>query len=294
MEHRCAFLYTDQADFSRQNGLRVLMQMTDLVNRVRLEIGDPYQPFKTSTLGDGMTNLYDLPKQNIDINSLTVTVINGATITELQEGVDYLINVELGMVQLTNPTPNGATLVMQGNAWGMFTDDDLNFFLIDTINEHCFNRTIKERFRSSQGFITYRDMPLTLQNLPMVEEPMLIMLATLNVLWVLANDAATDANIQTAEGTNVDRISRYRQLMEHINDLQIRYQDYSAMLGIGLFRMETMRQRRVSRTTNRLVPVFTDREYDDHTWPQRELPHVDSHDQDSSGIPSPLWNAQGM
>lgn len=270
------------------------MQMTDLLNRVRLEIGDPYQPFKTSTLGDGMTNLYDLPKQNIDINSLTITIINGATITDLVEGIDFLINVDLGMVQLTNPTPNGATLVMQGNAWGMFTDSDLTNFLTDSVNEHCFNRTIKERLRTPQGFITYRTMPLALSNLPAIEEPLLIMLSTLNVLWVLANDAATDANIQTAEGTNVDRVSRYRQLMDHITDLQARYEQYSAQLNIGLFRMETMRQRRVSRTTNRLVPVFTDREYDDHTWPTRELPPIDSHNEDDSGIPSPLWNAQGM
>jgi hypothetical protein len=131
-------------------------------------------------------------------------------------------------------------------------------------------------------------------NLPSVEEPLLIMLSTINVLWVLANDAATDANIQTAEGTNVDRTSRYRQLMDHIVELQERYERYSGQLNVGVFRAETLRVRRVSRTTNRLIPIFTDREYDDHSWPTRELPDIDSHNQDDSGIPSPLWNAQGM
>lgn len=271
------------------------MQMSDLINRVRLEIGDPYQPFKTSSLGDGFTNIYDLPKQNLDTNSFSIEIINGSTITQLSPGIDYDVNIELGIVELTNPVPNGATLVMQGNAWGMFTDEDLDILLNDAVNQHVFNRTVEERFRTSiGGFITYRRMPLSLTNLPSIEEPLIVMLGTLTVLWTLANDAATDANIQTAEGTNVDRISRYRQLMDHINDLQERYERYCGQLNVGVFRMETMKLRRVSRTTGRLVPIFTDREYDDHNWPTRELAPIDSHNQDESGIPSPLWNNQGM
>ena len=270
------------------------MQLTDMISRVRLEIGDPYQPFKTSTLGDGMTSLYDLPKQNVDEGSFTITIANGATITELADGTDFTINDDLGMVELTNPVPNGAVLIMQGNAWGMFTDEDLEIYINDSVNQHTYNRSITERIRTSQGFITYRKMPMTLMNLPAIEEPLVVMLSTINVLWTLANDASTDTDIQTAEGTNVNRIARYRQLMDHITELQERYERYCGQLNVGVFRWETLRIRRVSRTTNRLVPVFTDREYDEHTWPQRELSDIDQHNADPSGIPSPLWNAQGM
>lgn len=270
------------------------MQIQDVINRVRLEIGDPYQPFKTSTLGDGMTNLFDLPKQNLDTNSFTITIINGTTITDLNPNIDFIVNQELGMVQLTNPVPNGANLIMQGNAWAMFTDDDLTTFINDSINQHCYNRFVEERLRTAQGFIAFRNMPMTLMNLPVIEEPLLIMLSTINVLWVLANDMATDTNVQTTEGTNIDALGRYRQVMDHIQELQDRYERYCGQLNVGVFRMETMKLRRVSRTTNRLIPIFTDREYDDHSWPTRELPPVDEHNQDDSGIPSPLWNAQGM
>jgi hypothetical protein len=270
------------------------MQLTDMINRVRLEVGDPYQPFKTSTLGDGMTSLYDLPKQNLDPVSFTVTVVNGASLNELVLGTDFIINDELGMVELTTPVPNGATLIMQGNAWGMFTDDDLMTFVNDSVNQHCYNRVIEERIRTSQGFIAYRNTPMTLTNLPVIEEPLLVMLSCINVFWTLANDASTDTDIVTAEGTNVNRIARYQQLMSHIADLQERYERYCGQLNVGVFRWEVLRLRRVSRTTNRLIPVFTDREYDDHTWPTRELSPVDQHNADDSGIPSPLWNAQGM
>lgn len=269
------------------------MQMSDIIARVRLEIGDPLQPFNTSSLGDGIVTLYDLPKQNIDPSSLSISIVNGASVTQLVSGSDYILNEELGYLQLMRPVPNGATLISSGNAWGMFTDDDLVTLVNDSLRQHTNGRSIEERMRTQQGFITYRNTPISLSNLPQIEEPLLVMLATLNVLWTLANDAATDADVQTAEGTNVNRTARYAQLMGHINELQERYERYCGQLNVGMFRMETLKLRRISRTTGRLIPIFTDREYDDHRWPTRELPPVDHHNQDDSGIPSPLWNSQG-
>lgn len=269
------------------------MLMSDMINRVRLEIGDPLQPFMTTSLGDGMTSEYDLPKQNIDEGSVTVTIVNGASTTVLNPDTDYTINDQLGYLQLSSPVPNNATLIVQGNAWAMFTDDELTVYIQDAVNQHTQGSTITERYRDKRGFITYRDDEKTLWNLPAIEEPLVVMLATYNVLWVLANDAATDANISTAEGTSIDRVSRYRQLMDHIDTLQERYQTFSGLLNVGAFRIETLKLRRLSRTTGRLVPLFKEREYDDHRWPTRELPQIDAHDEDNSGVPSPLWNSSG-
>lgn len=270
------------------------MEMSDAITRVRLELGDPLQPFMSNSLGDGMTSLYDLPKQNLDPTTISVIIVNGATTTNLVNGPNYSLNTELGFIQLNSPVPSGATLVVTGSAWGMFTDDDLTIYITDSVNQHCFNRFIQERYRDKRGFITFREEPMELFNLPAIEEPLLIMLSTYNCLWVLANDAATDADIQTAEGTNINRTTRYRQLMDHIADLQERYERFCGQLNVGVFRIETLKLRRVSRTTGRLVPLFVDREYDDHRWPQREIPPIDHHHEDDSGVPSPLWNAQGF
>lgn len=258
-----------------------------------MEIGDPPRTFNTTYLGDGLTSMYDLPKQNIDVDTFQVQVENGATLTTLTLGPDYQIDVEQGFLQLTNPVPFGATIITEGTAWGLFTDTDLKKFIEDSINEHGFGRTIKERIRTVQGFISYREEPINLWNLPAIEEPLVIMLATINVFWTLANDAATDTDIQTAEGTNINRLGRYRQLMSHIDDLTMRYQDYCGQLNVGLYMNKTVKLRRKSYTTGRLVPVFEDREYDDHRWPVRNLPPIDHDYDDDSGIPSPLWNSQG-
>src|SRR5579859_2180232 len=254
------------------------MHMHEAIRRLRIEIGDPCRSFETQTIGDGMTSSYDLPKQNIDLDTLQVSIINGAVTTTLSLGPDYQINADQGYLQLSNPVPSGAILATSGKAWGLFTDHDLRKFINDSVLQHCHGRTNKQRVRTNRGFISYTEEPMNLHNLPEIEEPLLIMLSTINVLWTLANDAATDTDISTAEGTNVDRLGRYRNLIGHIAVLDQRYQDYCGQLNVGLYMNVSRKLRRVSKTTGRYVPTFEDREYDDYRWPVRELPPIDNND----------------
>lgn len=269
------------------------MQLEEAIRRLRMEIGDPPLPFRSNYIGDGMTTDYDLPKQNIDMDNLSVTITNDSTVTTLQRNVDYTINDHQGFLSLTNVVPFGATITVSGQAWGLFTDRELTKSIGDSVRQHCEGRTSKERQHTYRGFISYREMPMSLSNLPSIEEPLIVMLATYNTMWTLANDAATDTDIVTAEGTNVDRLGRYRQLMGHLQELRQRYEDFCGQLNVGAFRTTTRKLRRVSYTTGRYVPLFEEREYDDPRWPVRELPQIDNYDVDDSGIPSPLWNSQG-
>lgn len=202
----------------------------------------------------------------------------------------YTLDSTNGIMVLNQAAPLNSTLVVNGQAWGMFTDNDLDSIIMDAERQHCQGQTLTERYRDARGFITYRDTPKTIHNIPRMEETLLVTLADIDALWILATDAATDVNVQTAEGTNIDRSARYSQLMNHISALTERYQVYCGQLGVGMYRMETLNLRRVSHTNNRLVPIFRDREYDDHRYPVRELPQIDRRDEDNSGVPSPVWN----
>lgn len=267
------------------------MLLSEVIGRVRRDIGDPLQNFRTTTTGDGLITWFDLPRQNIDPATLVVETINGVSITTLHTPADYTLDSRNGQLALTAPVPNGTVLQVIGNSWSLFTDEELEDVVSESLYQHTYGQSITERYRDGlTGAITYRKTRMTLDNLPVMQEPLVVMLADINALWILATDAASDVNLQTAEGTNVDRSARYNQVMGHIHELQERYQDYCGQLNVGLYRMETLNLRRVSRTTGRLVPIFTDREYDDHGWPQRQLPQIDTRDEDNSGIPSPLWN----
>lgn len=315
------------------------MHLKDLISRVRFQIGDPPQTFRTTALGDGQTVWYDLPKQEVNQAAvLSVQVISGASETSLTDytyatvwnsattyavgaqvtrnlgfftaiqastnqpppsggnsywrddtAIAYAIDPEIGQVFLSKPVTLNGTLIIAGQAWSLFSDAELAQICIDSVRQHTFAQEIEERYRDAHGFISYRETAKSLQNLPAIEEPLVEMLSTINAFWALANDAASDSNVQTAEGTVIDRTTRYRQIMEQIAALTARYQDYCGQLNVGLYRTEVLQLRRTSRTTGRLVPLFKSREYDDHRWPQRLIPPVDHRNDDVSGVPSPLW-----
>ena len=317
-----------------------MSSVTDMIARVRFEIGDPSQPFRSTGIGDNQTVLFDLPKQELNEGSLEVLVVNGATQTSytdqtaaqpwnssaayttgqvvtygtgffsaLQSSTNhapvaggnsywsdvtataYTVNAELGKVLLGEPIALNATLIISGSSWALFSDTDLYRIVLESCHQHTYAQEIEERYRDAHGFIDYRETPKTLMNLPAIEEPLVIMLAVINCFWAMANDAASDANVQTAEGTVIDRTSRYQHLMQQIGAMTARYQDYCGQLNVGLYRAETLQLRRTSRTTGRLVPLFKPREYDDHRWPVREIPAVDHRNDDNSGVPSPLWSS---
>lgn len=316
-----------------------MASMTAMIARVRMEIGDVPQPFRTTGIGDGATVLFDLPKQELSESSLEVLVVNGAVQTiytdqtaaqpwsgttayatgavvtygtgffqALQASTNqvpvsggttywsdvtataYTVNAALGKIILGEPVPVNATLIISGTSWSLFSDTDLYQIIIDSCNQHTYLQEFEERYRDAHGFIDYRETPKTLLSLPAIEEPLVIMLSVINCLWTMANDAASDSNIQTAEGTVIDRTTRYEHLMQQIQALTARYQGYCGQLNVGLYRLETLQLRRVSKTTGRLVPLFRPREFDDHRWPQREIPVVDHRNDDNSGLPTPLWN----
>jgi hypothetical protein len=315
------------------------VHLRDLMSRVRFQIGDPPQNFRTTALGDGQTIWFDLPKQEVNRAAvLAVEVVSGAVQTVLVDysmagpwtattaymtgtqvtynlrfytatqnstglapvsggntlwrddtSVAYAIDPEIGQIFLGIPVPLNATLIITGAAWSLFADAELAQIVMDSVRQHAYAQEIEERYRDAHGFIDYRETAKTLQNLPAIEEPLVEMLSTINCFWALANDAASDSNVQTAEGTVIDRATRYRQIMEQIQALTARYQDYCGQLNVGLYRTEVLQLRRTSRTTGRLVPLFKPREYDDHRWPTRLIPPVDHRNDDVSGIPSPLW-----
>lgn len=273
------------------------MLSTDLITRVRAEIGDPAFAFRDVTQSDGVITQLDLSEDHVNTNGFSITTqqFSPTVVTsELVFGVDYILDADNGMVQLNTPVSNGSTIIVEGTSWDMFSDDEISTYCGDAINWHVYNRVIQERYRTAgNGFIGYRDTPINLDNLPPVEEPLIVMLATINIFWVLANDATTDTDVQTAEGTNLSRHQRYEQIMNQIHEMTDRYEFYCMQLNVGVYAIEVTDLRRVSQTTGRLIPLFKPREYDDSAYPTRLLPPVIRRYEDNSGIPSALFYGVG-
>jgi hypothetical protein len=262
--------------------------LEELRTRVRNELGDRLQPFRDTLRGTGGVAQYELSANNITPNGLEVIQITGATQQPLTSPADYVLDSLNGIVDLTVALPLDTLLLVSGHSYGLFSDEELDIYLTDALAQHTRGRTVSTRYRDADGFIRYDELPVDVSTLPPEEDALVVLLATTEAMWALSTDAATDINVQTSDGTSVDRGQRFSQIQTQIGLLHDRYRGLCEKLGVGLYSIEVSNLRRVSRTTNRLVPLYREREYDDYTLPKRIIPPIGPGHQndDESGIPS--------
>lgn len=266
-----------------------MADVASIVARVRLEIGDLGDPFRETTHGDGTQDTFDLPVGYISVSTLKVYEVSTAGMKDLVSGTDYTYDPSGPSIVLPAPLPVGATLIAEGTAYALLTDDELTQYVNDAVTQHTYGRRVVDRYRDNNGFIRYTNDEMDITSLPDVEELLVAILATINALWTLTTDASTDIDVDTSDGTHVPRSQRFAQMRSQIDALTARYNDLCQQLNVGLHRIEVFNLRRVSRTTNRLVPDFVEREYDDVDWPVRILPQIDQRDADYDTPPSPVY-----
>lgn len=225
----------------------------DILYRVRLELGDLPKQFEFIATGDGSTKTFDCRVKPVDDATLTVTV-NGVPIAQ---PAGYTVEEDLGIFHFTTAPANNAVIKIVGTHYRYFTDYDLELFINTAVEQHTYNRT--------DGFGTQ----MTLAKVPAVEEYPLAILATIEALWALATDAAFDINIFAPDGVTIPRSERFHQLSNMIAQRQQQYKELCSALNIGLWRLEVGTLRRVSRRTNKLVPVYMPQESDDARKPER-------------------------
>lgn len=230
-----------------------MAHLHDLTYRVRLELGDQPQQFTFNAIGDGSTTDYTLPCKPIDCYTLAVYVNGSPVLVD----TGYTLEADVGVIHFVHTPPADSTILVTGNRFRYFTDDDICLFINTAVEQHTYNRT--DSFGST----------VNLRSLPAVEEYPLAILATIEALWVLATDSAFDINVTAPDGVVIPRAQRYQQLTGMIAQRWEQYRTLCAQLNIGLWRIEMGILRRTSRTTNKLIPVYMPQEVDDARRPER-------------------------
>ena len=220
--------------------------LTGLVDRVRMEIGDTGRSFVWTATATA-TKRYDVP----------YSPVLGSTLAVFVNGVDKSQQVEVeehtGVITFDVTPTTGAAISVQGTVYRFFTDAELMTLTDSAVKEHLYNRT--DAFGRQ----------LTIANTPPVEEYPISLLATVQALHTLATDASFDINISTPDGVSIPRSERYRQLMDMIRMRKEQYDELCKALNIGLTRIDVYTFRRISRSTNRYVPVYMPQEVEDRT-----------------------------
>ena len=216
-----------------------------------MEIGDPGRSFVWTTVADGVTRRYEIPYS--PVLGSTLAVFSGAT--DLSDAAT--VEEHTGFLELDDVEDEGAVITVSGTYYRFFTDAELESITDAAIKSHLYNRT--DAFGRA----------LTTANLPVVEEYPVALLGAVQALYTLATDASFDIDIQTPDGVSIPRSERYRQLREAIDLRKGQYDDLCKALNIGLTRIDVFTFRRISKATNRYVPVYMPQEIDDRTPPSR-------------------------
>jgi hypothetical protein len=187
--------------------------------------------------------------------------VNGPSLVVLADGDDVSNDVEVeehtGVLTFDTAPTEGDPIVVNGTYYRYFTDEEIDSFTDQALRQHAHNR-VDEFGRA-----------ITVANLPVIEEYPVAILSTIFALYALTTDSSFDIDISTPDGVGVPRSQRYRQLMQMVEQRKQQYRELCAALNVGLERIEIFTLRRISRMTNRYVPVYVPQEVDDRSRPQR-------------------------
>jgi hypothetical protein len=247
-----------------------------VMENARHRIRDYPQFFSTTTAQiDPNTRTYNLPHGNVSPNGLQVWGTNGTTtvtgVTGSGASADathftYELDARNGLIRITNP-PTGAgfaegtAINVEGYHYEWVSDQELKYFTTMVIAEHKYGRP-------DFNFETISD----------VEREVITLGAATEAVYSLLVEYARDIDINTPQAISIPATQRYRQVEDLLfgdHGLMASYKEKARMLNVGLERIEMMVQRRVSHMTNRLVPIYKHREYDDIALPERVFPRVD-------------------
>ncbi len=187
-------------------------------------------------------------------NSTTFTVAKTLNTAYVSGGVAYKTTV----VDVGTAVPKaGINFTVSGTHYRYFTGAEIQSLVETAVAQH----TAKH-----QDVIGRKQL---ISNLGTIDEYPVAVYASTLALYTLATDASFDIDIQAPDGVNIPRSERYRQLMDMIQARQAQYRELCVMLGIGMYSIDVFTFRRISKTTNRYVPVYKPQEVDDRSFPQR-------------------------
>lgn len=225
--------------------------LSGLSDRLRVEIGDINRTFEEEFRGDGVRKRFQLTEAPVNAASLSikingVEVSNSASVEEVH-----------GMITLSATPAVDAAIIISGIAHKYFTDAEIQYYINTAFSEHASHAT------DSSGART------TLATMPGTDDYLVVLLASTMALYTLATDSAFDIDIISPDGVSIPRSERFRQLSEIIAQRKEQYRELSMLLNTGLYKIDVFNLRRISRRTNRYVPMYRPQEIDDGSIPQR-------------------------
>lgn len=194
---------------------------------------------------DAIGRTYELGQTNIDPATLWVATYTGSTVTPLTTS-QYSLDNRNGLLRLATTAPSNTKIMVEGYYYEWILPQDLEFYAERSINFHT--PTI--------------NVPLEQANPAVLD--VVGLGALVEALQALMTEYARDIDVMTSESIHIPGSQRFRMLQSLCDKWEVEYRKHANNLNIGPERIEQFSLRRVSRTTNRYVPLFKAKELGDY------------------------------
>lgn len=194
---------------------------------------------------DALGRTYELGHNNIDPTTVWIATTTGASATTLASA-DYTLDHRNGILRLTSTPAANTQLLVEGYYYEWILPEDLQFYAERSINFHI--PTIR----------------VPLENASPAVLDVVGLGALVEALQALMTEFARDIDVQTSESIHIPASQRYSRLQDLCRQWEMEYRKHANNLNIGPERIDQFSLRRVSRTTNRLVPLYVAKEIGDY------------------------------
>lgn len=202
---------------------------------------------------------YELGRPNIDVTTFwAASFSTGASVSTPLTASDYSLDARNGVLRLSSSYPAGTKLMVEGYQYQWLTPTDLDFYsqMAINLNTHNVDFDINSASQAVKDVIGIN--------------------ALVEALWGLLTEFSRDIDVMTSESIHIPASQRFRMVQSLLDMWETEYTKRAKALNIGLDRIEVFNLRRVSRTTNRLVPLYKAKEVGDFSPMERIWLPIDS------------------
>lgn len=210
-----------------------------------------------------------LPHPLVDVRTLQVYVApqvgaladsnEQVAITQVPD-TDWTLDARNGLLKFNSTGHAGKRVFVSGYHYEWFLDEDLVNHVVVITDEHLMGR--------------YAVSDLSKDQISPIELDLIAIGAVVRAVWTLLTEFSTDIDISSPEGIFIPARQRFQQLWQMLQHWESIYSERTKQLNVGLGNIDIFTLRRQSYMTNRYVPVYKGREYDDHNPPVRVRPLI--------------------
>lgn len=219
--------------------------ISDITTDARVKMRDFARFVQSSFPPAGRT--YDMGRPNIDVDTVWVGTAgnNDAGVTEMPT-TDFVVDARNGLIRINN-MPQGINKVMiECYHFEWLLDSDLEYAAGVASNNLLYGQDV------------------TLGEVSDLMKDVIVTATVVEALWMLLNEYARDIDVIASESVHITASQRYRAVSDLLKHWESELDEKMKNLNLGAGRLEVLNLRRVSRTTNRWVPVYKPREVGDY------------------------------